>query len=161
MIELDFTQLTRTEAALNATVVHSPADCHSPVLPPRATGSVLQDLPGPQQIFDARRWRDRPTIASSARQSAFAARLTVLHVSNETSKPDSNSQMISTPVAAWLSISFAHQQESHENGPVPSCETIANDPDGDGFGWVYHITCLLYTSPSPRDQRGSRMPSSA
>ena len=28
--------------------------------------------------------------------------------------------------------------------------------DGDGG-----ITCLLYTSPSPRDQRGSRMPSSA
>ena len=25
-------------------------------------------------------------------------------------------------------------------------------------GWT---TCLLYTSPSPRDQRGSRMPSSA
>ena len=24
-----------------------------------------------------------------------------------------------------------------------------------------HYTCLLYTSPSPRDQRGSRMPSSA
>ena len=23
------------------------------------------------------------------------------------------------------------------------------------------IVCLLYTSPSPRDQRGSRMPSSA
>ena len=28
-----------------------------------------------------------------------------------------------------------------------------------GVGMVYH--CLLYTSPSPRDQRGSRMPSSA
>ena len=28
------------------------------------------------------------------------------------------------------------------------------------FG-VYMMTCLLYTSPSPRDQRGSRMPSSA
>ena len=27
---------------------------------------------------------------------------------------------------------------------------------------VHHVkTCLLYTSPSPRDQRGSRMPSSA
>ena len=26
-------------------------------------------------------------------------------------------------------------------------------------GTIY--TCLLYTSPSPRDQRGSRMPSSA
>ena len=26
---------------------------------------------------------------------------------------------------------------------------------------VYVKSCLLYTSPSPRDQRGSRMPSSA
>ena len=26
---------------------------------------------------------------------------------------------------------------------------------------VEYLTCLLYTSPSPRDQRGSRMPSSA
>ena len=25
----------------------------------------------------------------------------------------------------------------------------------------HNINCLLYTSPSPRDQRGSRMPSSA
>ena len=28
-------------------------------------------------------------------------------------------------------------------------------------GVAVHINCLLYTSPSPRDQRGSRMPSSA
>ena len=28
-------------------------------------------------------------------------------------------------------------------------------------GNIYDIGCLLYTSPSPRDQRGSRMPSSA
>ena len=26
---------------------------------------------------------------------------------------------------------------------------------------LYYLHCLLYTSPSPRDQRGSRMPSSA
>ena len=26
---------------------------------------------------------------------------------------------------------------------------------------MYFYACLLYTSPSPRDQRGSRMPSSA
>ena len=26
---------------------------------------------------------------------------------------------------------------------------------------MYRYICLLYTSPSPRDQRGSRMPSSA
>ena len=30
----------------------------------------------------------------------------------------------------------------------------------DGAG-LNHITCLLYTSPSPRDMRRSRMPSSA
>ena len=29
------------------------------------------------------------------------------------------------------------------------------------FGSTYWYACLLYTSPSPRDQRGSRMPSSA
>ena len=29
------------------------------------------------------------------------------------------------------------------------------------FGSDYNTPCLLYTSPSPRDQRGSRMPSSA
>ena len=28
-------------------------------------------------------------------------------------------------------------------------------------GDILVIVCLLYTSPSPRDQRGSRMPSSA
>ena len=27
--------------------------------------------------------------------------------------------------------------------------------------WYWRNPCLLYTSPSPRDQRGSRMPSSA
>ena len=32
---------------------------------------------------------------------------------------------------------------------------------GDGANDLAMITCLLYTSPSPRDQRGSRMPSSA
>ena len=31
----------------------------------------------------------------------------------------------------------------------------------DAIDFVIHGTCLLYTSPSPRDQRGSRMPSSA
>ena len=28
-------------------------------------------------------------------------------------------------------------------------------------GIMLYLSCLLYTSPSPRDQRGSRMPSSA
>ena len=33
--------------------------------------------------------------------------------------------------------------------------------DMSGYFLFLGISCLLYTSPSPRDQRGSRMPSSA
>ena len=32
---------------------------------------------------------------------------------------------------------------------------------GEKLGLEHYQDCLLYTSPSPRDQRGSRMPSSA
>ena len=39
------------------------------------------------------------------------------------------------------------------------------DPEVEDDMQIYFIglvdSCLLYTSPSPRDQRGSRMPSSA
>ena len=37
---------------------------------------------------------------------------------------------------------------------------ITNDP-WEGTGHLHDITCLLYTSPSPRDRTRSRMPSSA
>ena len=72
------------------------------------------------------------------------------------------------------------------NGPRPDDHRWAGRPDGHGNGWGpgpqyrpghvidrfpdrdYRVPyrgqdyfCLLYTSPSPRDQRGSRMPSSA
>ena len=43
----------------------------------------------------------------------------------------------------------------------PACVSATSDPDGDGFGWENNDTCLLYTSPSPRDGLLSRMPSSA
>ena len=44
---------------------------------------------------------------------------------------------------------------------------ISDNPDVDEdepetlYNSLIHASCLLYTSPSPRDQRGSRMPSSA
>ena len=40
-------------------------------------------------------------------------------------------------------------------------ERVANAVIEAGFDAQMTRTCLLYTSPSPRDQRGSRMPSSA
>ena len=45
---------------------------------------------------------------------------------------------------------------------LPESEILHKTPDEvwpEEWGNVY--ICLLYTSPSPRDQRGSRMPSSA
>ena len=43
--------------------------------------------------------------------------------------------------------------------PCELAHALAQDMTKRGFGRI--INCLLYTSPSPRDQRGSRMPSSA
>ena len=41
-------------------------------------------------------------------------------------------------------------------------EQAKRDAVEQGLGaYMTSSTCLLYTSPSPRDQRGSRMPSSA
>ena len=40
---------------------------------------------------------------------------------------------------------------------MSAAEILQNDYQIDSEIW----SCLLYTSPSPRDQRGSRMPSSA
>ena len=46
------------------------------------------------------------------------------------------------------------------SGPVCSGEDVTlMESGGDATSWSW--SCLLYTSPSPRDQRGSRMPSSA
>ena len=42
-----------------------------------------------------------------------------------------------------------------------TCDEIPEYAGHIMFGGVYPNACLLYTSPSPRDQRGSRMPSSA
>ena len=56
---------------------------------------------------------------------------------------------------------------SNPNESLPKAPDIP-EPDDDGnYGAVYlggnidPTTCLLYTSPSPRDKRQSRMPSSA
>ena len=54
-------------------------------------------------------------------------------------------------------------QAEINNQPTPPLVDVT-DSNGDySFTGLFgnYIACLLYTSPSPRDQRGSRMPSSA
>ena len=46
--------------------------------------------------------------------------------------------------------------EDFQNGKMV---ILVDDEDRENEGDL--VICLLYTSPSPRDQRGSRMPSSA
>ena len=53
-------------------------------------------------------------------------------------------------VSVWFNVTIRG-----DNDEIKVCKG-ANIQDNS----VIH-TCLLYTSPSPRDQRGSRMPSSA
>ena len=40
-------------------------------------------------------------------------------------------------------------------------KSISDLTENHGLSYPLVVNCLLYTSPSPRDQRGSRMPSSA
>ena len=66
-------------------------------------------------------------------------------------------------------VSFATFRDAFDQGEVLSVKTgfernYGNNPYAgydakNGIPFLYR--CLLYTSPSPRDQRGSRMPSSA
>ena len=53
-------------------------------------------------------------------------------------------------------LAFAIPQEEAEIKEEKVVAAVVNDESE-----VQEIPCLLYTSPSPRDQRGSRMPSSA
>ena len=51
----------------------------------------------------------------------------------------------------WVSLASIGVGEAAKANAIPMYHRAIHGVDG----------CLLYTSPSPRDQRGSRMPSSA
>ena len=91
----------------------------------------------------------------------------VTDVNGETSEAVIDINIIPTPDA--VDDPFT----TNEDTPV-NVNPLTNDDDGAGVQSVtvdtipdaategeLTYTCLLYTSPSPRDQRGSRMPSSA
>ena len=59
-----------------------------------------------------------------------------------------------------LSSLFPHRKFIRLDGGMGSMLQKGGMPVG-ALPEVYNITCLLYTSPSPRDRSVSRMPSSA
>ena len=62
-------------------------------------------------------------------------------------------------VAGWWRDAFMGGEKEGDAKPKPAADRLAHGTGRCLFRRV--MTCLLYTSPSPRDQRGSRMPSSA
>ena len=69
---------------------------------------------------------------------------------------------LSVLVASHLRITLSRLGDASSNLRVITQEAWPPDFSvvTDRASWAYP-PCLLYTSPSPRDQRGSRMPSSA
>ena len=70
-----------------------------------------------------------------------------------------------TPVRGKIAVTptkpLSNQRDlslAYSPGVAYPCLDIQADPS---LAAEYTSRCLLYTSPSPRDQRGSRMPSSA
>ena len=60
---------------------------------------------------------------------------------------------------AAASVGLRFNSNDQSTGPLTSVQILTEGETGGAS--ILQSVCLLYTSPSPRDQRGSRMPSSA
>ena len=69
----------------------------------------------------------------------------------------------SQKLAAFRAVKFIEKKELQEQVHTPSKDqpNISRLDDGQNPDVARLKACLLYTSPSPRDKRQSRMPSSA
>ena len=70
---------------------------------------------------------------------------------------------VSHIISRYEAFNDAERKLGVSTGPRITALEGLSDSILDDLGFIANLpdTCLLYTSPSPRDQRGSRMPSSA
>ena len=95
--------------------------------------------------------------------------LKMRYVRKEKKKDDRNDIFNSGGVREEQKVYFPEIEEYFMYTPKPQYPTNIAAPGGStamkgikiAKDAITYCTCLLYTSPSPRDQRGSRMPSSA
>ena len=59
----------------------------------------------------------------------------------------------------WSNAGFTDDTNITLSTVLTDAYPAASNPSG--VGEIYNRSCLLYTSPSPRDRQKSRMPSSA
>ena len=100
---------------------------------------------------------NNPSQSNSSGQEKMAA--------NETEKPDANDPESaddekSNPTKSDP-VKMAMRRLDVGQSSSSGQQQIKVDQYAGGFTSEHRNNCLLYTSPSPRDQRGSRMPSSA
>ena len=86
-------------------------------------------------------------------ESRYAAQLSKFNANG-------SSVTFSEALSALMLLSNAGVDDGQRISIISSVATGSSDTIEDGSANDAYI-CLLYTSPSPRDQRGSRMPSSA
>ena len=116
----------------------------------------------------------RPTVRKRKRRHSNDADLAKLATAASGASYDQVDSLLGDPSddsqpAASTSAEPASQEFTFSSSPVQDSPVVA--PIGPNQDWSSEATsksrtyvfylCLLYTSPSPRDQRGSRMPSSA
>ena len=99
-------------------------------------------------------------------QLAFADALSRLHTQILIAKVDPAEQRHLSAIQPPQSPAIEPQHQRPELAtayvaPASDIEIALADIWSDLMGFSLIGVCLLYTSPSPRDQRGSRMPSSA
>ena len=86
-------------------------------------------------------------------------------IPNKRYTPEFKKMVVETMMKEKLSYrETARRFDVSSDTRIKDWERIYLTEGGDGFAVERRgrgSTCLLYTSPSPRDQRGSRMPSSA
>ena len=64
-------------------------------------------------------------------------------------------------IDAKIREQYLAERRARSNSPAREENEIQDPQMSKDPNIAFQYTCLLYTSPSPRDQRGSRMPSSA
>ena len=92
--------------------------------------------------------------------AVHAAELNINGVSDYAASASANSLEQVTSVTQFADVVPTDWPYQALVNLVETYGCVAGYPNG-SFRGNRAMTCLLYTSPSPRDQRGSRMPSSA
>ena len=107
---------------------------------------------------------DRPVLSVQAALASALYEVSYLAATNALDGiKRQRKEMYSSSTSSSLSDYDVENADKSKNDHIKRSgnnNDSSNGSNGSG-GKIKDFSCLLYTSPSPRDQRGSRMPSSA